>query len=175
MAPLRPEWESPFVTYGGSSHRPLYDSTLHYRFSLTSAESSPVQPHHEEHIRHPLAHLDRAGDGRAYLWVKTASPRPLLNAASACRLWLWSGLCNQSMLSAPSVQRQALRAVISLTCTTFRMPRFDGNAAATHRAPEGGWNWLKAVGNQNKNGFAGWGKKYCPMSRTFALGFDDRL
>ncbi len=35
--------------------------------------------------------------------------------------------------------------------------------------------WLKALGKQNKNGFAGWGMKSCPTSRTFALGFDDRL
>jgi hypothetical protein len=52
---------------------------------------------------------------------------------------------------------------------------FDGNTAGAHRTSEGGWIWLKAVENQNKNGFAGWGMKSCPTSRMFALGFDDRL
>lgn len=90
-------------------------------------------------------------------------------------------LATSFSLSTPSTPNhsanavQALRAVISLTCAIFRMPRFDGNAAAAHRTSEGGWSWLKAVGNQNKNGFAGWGMKSCPTSRTFALGFDDRL
>ncbi|WP_295168486.1 hypothetical protein [uncultured Brevundimonas sp.] len=114
----------------------------------------------------------------------------------SCRVFAWSATShgggqhhtpNQHAVRGFGLVVQSIYAVSAILTTSgtahnylsvHHLPNaafFDGSAPAEHRTSEGGSMWLKAVGNQNKNGFAGWGMKSCPTSRTFALGFDDRL